>query len=67
MCLKASGETPEMGNTALLSEHQVWEDAVSALGSLHLQISLPRRGLLIKLTISQLFLGKVRSTSCPSS
>lgn len=30
-----------MGNTALLSEHRVWEDAVSALGSLHLQMSLP--------------------------
>lgn len=56
-----------MGNTALLSEHRVWEDAASALGSLRLQMSPPSQGLLVKLTTSQLFLGKIDLSSCPSS
>lgn len=41
MCLKASAGTPELGNAALLSEHRVQEGAVSTLGRLLLQMSLP--------------------------
>lgn len=55
------------GDTVLLSAHLLWEDAGSALGSLHLQLSLHSQGLNSQALASQLFLGKIQLSSCPSS